>query len=123
MNNAQVKRTIDAAFYAIERASESSPQLNVLLNKAFDAAFEGERAYRKVRRGGYQQSVGTAARYFVAKWFSEAQNTEKSARQACAMRLYCRYAMALRECLYDRGIAIDIGADFANIDYCGDIVC
>jgi hypothetical protein len=93
--------------------------LNDLLNKAFDAAFEGERAYRTVRRGGYQQSVGTAARYFVVKWFLDVN----SARQACAMRLYCRYAMELREGLDERSITIDIGADFANIDYCGDIVC
>jgi hypothetical protein len=31
--------------------------------------------------------------------------------------------MELREGLDERSITIDIGADFANIDYCGDIVC
>jgi hypothetical protein len=95
-----------------------------LLNAAFDAAVEGERRHRKMGRGmrGYRQSVKTTARYFVVKWFSEAPGKVTNARQACAWRLDCLYATALRECLDAHGITIDLGTDVNGIDYCTDIV-
>ncbi len=124
MTKAHVKKTIGAAFNAIARAAESNQEANSLLTAAFEAAEECERQHRKMvlSMDGYQQSVATTARYFVAKWFSEGPNKVMSARQACAMRLDRLYGTALRECLDDRCITIDIGADFALVDYCSHIV-
>ena len=124
MTKAHVKRTIEQAFYAIARKAESGIETDKLLRNAYDAALEGERARRKMGRGlgGYQQSAETAARYFVAKWFSEQRGKVTNAREACSMRLDCLYAMALRECFDADGKTVDLGEDFASIDYTAHIV-
>lgn len=124
MTKAHVKRTIEHAFYAIARKAESGIETDKLLRGAYQAALEGERAHRKMGRGlgGYQQSAETAARYFVAKWFAEQRGQVKSARDACAMRLDCLYAMALRECLDAEGKTVDLGEDFERLDYTAHIV-
>jgi hypothetical protein len=124
VTKAHVKRTIEQAFYAIARKAESGIETDKLLRGAYQAALEGERAHRKMGRalGGYQQSAETAARYFVAKWFAEPSGQVSSARDACAMRLDCLYAMALRECLDSEGKTVDLGEDFAAIDYTAHIV-
>lgn len=124
MTKAHVKRTIEQAFYAIARRAESGIESDKLLRGAYQAALDGERAHRKMGRGtgGYQQSAGTAARYFVAKWFGEPSRQVTSARAACAMRLDCLYAMALRECLAAEGKTVDLGEEFERIDYTAHIV-
>lgn len=122
------KETIEAAFYALERAAdENGLDACGLFRKAYDAALDGEKAHRRMCAGlgGYRESAITAARYFVCKWFLDpAKITD--ARSAAAVRLDCLYASALRAELIGR-----MGADFtdlrarlepiAAIDYTKDI--
>jgi hypothetical protein len=97
MTKTQVKRTIDTAFVALQRACESSSEADRLLTRALDAARTGERKHRTMGRGldGYSQSIETAARYFVIKWFCEPGDVT-DALQATRLREDCLCASALR---------------------------
>lgn len=123
----KTRETIAAAYAALDRAcDENGMDACSLIRKATDAALEGEKGHRRHGpRGRYRESVETAARYFVVKWFLDpAKITD--ARSAAAVRLDCLYASALRAELIGR-----MGADFtalrtklepvAAVDYSDDI--
>lgn len=123
----KTRETIARAYAALERASDESIDATSLLRKATDAAVDGEKTHRRHGPSSrYRESVETAARYFVCKWFLDAPKVT-SAREAAAMRLDCLYASALHDVLLDR-----MGRDFpalqkaldpaAAVDYCRDIV-
>lgn len=126
MSTSKTRQTIATAYSALERAAdENGIDASGLCRKATDAAIDGEKGHRRGRRG-FRESVETAARYFVVKWFLDpAKITD--ARSAAAVRLDCLYASALRAELIGR-----MGADFTDlraklepvgaIDYSDDIV-
>lgn len=127
MSKAKTRETIARAYAALERASDESIDATSLLRKATDAAVDGEKTHRRHGPSSrYRESVETAARYFVCKWFLDPAKV-KSARDAAAVRLDCLYASALHDVLLDH-----MGRDFpalqkaldaaAEIDYCRDIV-
>jgi hypothetical protein len=127
MSTSKTRETIARAYAALERASDESSDASSLLRRATDAAIDGEKTHRRHGPSSrYRESVETAARYFVCKWFL-APGKVKSARDATSMRLDCLYASALHDVLLDR-----MGRDFpalqkaldpaAAVDYCRDIV-
>lgn len=128
MSALQTRKTIAAAYAALERAADENGMTACsLLLKATFAAIDGEKGHRRFGpRSTYRQSVETAARYFVVKWFLDpAKITD--ARSAAAVRLDCLYASALRAELVERmGMAfIELGPKLepvAAIDYSDDIV-
>lgn len=128
MSTSKTRQTIATAYAALDRAcDENGMEACSLIRKATDAALEGEKGHR---RGGppsrYRESVETAARYFVVKWFLDPAKIA-SAADAARVRLDCLYASALRAELVGR-----MGADLttlwpklepvAAIDYSDDIV-
>jgi hypothetical protein len=127
MSTSKTREIIARAYAALERASDPDSDASSLLRRATDAATEGEKTHRRHGPSGrYRESVETAARYFVVKWFLD-PHPVKSARDAAALRLDCLYASALHAVLLDR-----MGRDFpalqksldaaAAIDYCAHIV-
>lgn len=127
MTKAKTKALIDAAYHALDRACDETPDAGSLLAKAYNAALDGERRHRRFGAGwgSYRCSAETAARFFVVKWFVDPGKVT-SAREAAALRLDCLYASALREVL-----AVDRAADpwglfarlepAAALDYSTDI--
>ncbi len=127
MSTPKTRETIARAYAQLERASDLDSDASSLLRRATDAAIDGEKKHRRHGPSSrYRESVETAARYFVVKWFLDPANV-KSARDAAAVRLDCLYASALHDLLLDR-----MGRDFpalqksldaaAAIDYCSHIV-
>lgn len=117
MTKAEMRSLIDAAYYAIARAAESSTEGDKLLRAAFDAALSGEKQHRKSMGGAFRLPLETTARYFVVKWYGEPRGQVKCARDATAMRRDCLYAMALRE-LHDDTLDRDIDTlGVPGIDY------
>lgn len=129
MSTSRTRQTIATAYAALERAAdENGIDACSFFRKATDAATDGEKAHRRPerRQSRYRESVETAARYFVVKWFLEPAKIG-NALDAARVRLDCLYASALRAELIGR-----MGADFtdlraklepvAAIDYVNDIV-
>lgn len=97
MTKAETRALIDAAYYAIARAAETSTEGDKLLRAAYSAALACEKEHRKSMGGAFRLPLETTARYFVVKWYGEPRGQVKCARDATAMRPDCLYAMALRE--------------------------
>lgn len=128
MSTSKTRQTIAAAYAALERAAdENGIDACNLFRKATEAATEGEKGHRRHGPSSrYRESIETAARYFVVKWFLDPAKV-KSALDATKVRLDCLYSSALRAELIGR-----MGADFtdlraklepvAALDYCRDIV-
>jgi hypothetical protein len=124
MKAAEVKRIVDVAYRRLEAMSHATTETQQLFARAIEAARAGEkhtRAHAWVKTGRYRQSIETAARYFVCKWYVDLARCE-SARDAAAMRLDCLYATALREALGVQSSLIeavnqlDYAYDFSNAE-------
>lgn len=123
MRKELVKAIIDRAYCELERACDPSSEATKLLRAAYHAAWEGEKAHRRMGAsfgGSYRASVQTAARYFVCKWFCEPAKVT-SARDACAIRADCLNASALRELLDTEGHCVAM-EEILSLDYKRDLV-
>ena len=102
LSKTEVKARIDRAFVELNRVCESRQEAARLLDHAHRAALEGERRHRSLGRGlgpgSYQQSVETAARYWVVRWFWEPTKVT-SALEAVQLREDALHAAALAEFL------------------------
>lgn len=123
----KTRETIARAYAALERATDENGLEAVgLLRKATDAALDGEKAHRRFGpKSRYRESVETAARFFVVKWFLDPAKIT-NAREAAAVRLDCLYASALRAELVERmGMQfVTLGTKLdpvAAIDYADEI--
>lgn len=72
MTGAELKQAVLCAFRGIDRATESSMEASILLQRAFEASEKTERAHRAMGRrmsptSGYRHTVSTAACFFVAR--------------------------------------------------------
>lgn len=106
MTPKEAKQVIDRAYAALERACERSGNVGeaqMLLEKAYVAARDGEKLHRKHawdKTERPRNSVETAARYFVLRWFYDPVRIG-SARAAVMIRADALYGAALRELLGD----------------------
>jgi len=100
MNRKEVIARISVAYTALARVAEGHTEADRLLQRAYQAALEGERIHRKLGRGlnRYRLSADMTARYFVIKWFREPGKV-KDALDATRLRTDCLYASALRNLL------------------------
>lgn len=122
LSKAEVKARIDRAFVELNRVCESRQESARLLAHAHRAALEGERRHRSIGRGldpgPYQQSVETAARYWVLRWFWEPAKVT-SALEAVQLREDALHASALAQFLLnERKPTPEL---FERIKACGEI--
>lgn len=98
MTPKEAKKVIDQAFHVVQRASHLTTETRDLFERAHSIAIRDETHNRRhawVKGGRWKNSVETAARYFVVKWFFEPARAT-NVREAAGLRLDCLYASALR---------------------------
>lgn len=121
---AEVKKIIDQAYGKLARLVESRSEADRLLLQALEAARATEKQHRKspwgTDREGWKQSVETAARYFVVKWYLDPRKI-RDALEATQTRLDCLYASALRLFAEQNGFQKLDFSDVQQLDYTEDI--
>jgi len=119
MTPKRAKAVIDAAFMNLSHAAESRTDPDRYVQRAYRAAYDGEKHARSNAWGQLglpRSTIVTVARYFVVKWYLDPADV-RNAADAVAIREDCLYASAVRVLLKEVPSVMKLAAEFRAIDY------